>query len=455
MTGQNKFQLCILPTQMGKTFITINKILEKIKYDPSEGRSVHFVLTMNTLLNNKQFANRLSDIKEEHGENAVAIFASTYKGDLTHIDSLCKLINFSKDPVKMPKIIVACSNYRRFDDCFKYMEFLNNNKTAISRGFVYFDELHKYIKSKKADIRGNIEKMDKYDIVHGIMAMTATPDILWNKSNEDKEDYWSKITVVNIAEYNENNYFGWEDMEFKHTKFNLSDDVDEENTCESKLCYSELYNIKYAETIIHSYPEILDDGSRTFIPATRKRITHNIIRNIVMAANPKCVVVTLNGVEKNIRYLNDEGKLVTIDLVIKSGELGDLIAGHLHENMIFAKPLVITGYLCVGMGQTLVSKDLGTFTTAILGYSKITNDNLYQLFGRITGRIKGWMPNTIKTQVYCSKINSTICKKMEECAKNIVAKHNGKQLDNEKYREPINEDQDIINNFNGAKVLED
>ena len=100
-----------------------------------------------------------------------------------------------------------------------------------------------------------------------------------------------------------------------------------------------------------------------------------------MAANPKCVVVTLNGVEKNIRYLNDEGKLVTIDLVIKSGELGDLIAGHLHENMIFARPLVITGYLCVGMGQTLVSKDLGTFTTAILGYSKITNDNLYQLFG--------------------------------------------------------------------------
>ena len=199
----------------------------------------------------------------------------------------------------------------------------------------------------------------------------------------------------------------------------------------------------------------MSDGSRTFMPATRKRVTHNIIRNIVMKANPKCVVVTLNGVEKNIRYIDDEDKYVTIDLVIKSGELGDLIAGHLHENMIFARPLVITGYLCVGMGQTLVSRDLGAFTTAILGYSKITNDNLYQLFGRITGRIKGWMPNTIKTQVYCSKINSIICKKMEECAKNIVAKHNGKQLENDKYREPINEDQDIINNFDGAKVLED
>jgi len=74
MTEQNKFKLCILPTQMGKTFVTINKILDEIKHDPSEGRSVHFVLTMNTLLNNKQFANRLSDIKEEHGKKHSCYF---------------------------------------------------------------------------------------------------------------------------------------------------------------------------------------------------------------------------------------------------------------------------------------------------------------------------------------------------------------------------------------------
>ena len=451
MTDQNKFQLCILPTQMGKTFVTINRILDEIKYDSSKGRSVHFVLTMNTLLNNKQFANRLSDIKKEHGENAVAIFASTYKGDLTHIDSLYKLICISNDPAKMPKIIVACSNYRRFDDCFNYMKFLENNETSITRSFVYFDELHKYIKSKKADIRGNIKKMDSYEIVHGIMAMTATPDILWNKSNEDIDDYWSKITIVNIAEYSEYNYFGWEDMDFKHSKFVLEEEDDDEHD----LYYNELYNIKYAEAIITKNPEILADGSRTFIPATRKRVTHNIIRNMVMKFNPNSVVVTLNGTEKNIRYTDDEGKEIAIDLVLKSGELGDLIAYHLKENMIFDRPLVITGYLCVGMGQTLVSKDLGTFTTAILGYSKISNDNLYQLFGRITGRIKGWSDKTIRTQVFCSKINSTICRKMEECAKNIVAKHNGKQLSNDKYREPINEDKAIIKNFAGLNLLQD
>ena len=350
----------------------------------------------------------------------------------------------------MPKIVVACSNYRRFDDCFKYMEFLNNNETAISRSFVYFDELHKYIKSKKANIRGNIEKMDDYDIVHGIMAMTATPDVIWDKSNEDPDDYWKKITIVNIAEHNECNYFGWEDMEFKHCRFVL-----EEDSNEYDLYYNELYNIKYAESIIEKNPEILSDGSRTFIPATRKRVTHNLIRNMVMKINPRCVVVTLNGVEKNIRYTDEEGKEVVIDLILKSGELGDLIAYHLRENMVFGRPLVITGYMCVGMGQTLVSKELGTFTTAIFGYSKITNDNLYQLFGRITGRVKAWAPETVKTRVFCSKINSTICRKMEECAKNIVAKYNGVQLCNEKYREPINDDKDIIKNFAGVNILAD
>tara|TARA_B100000795_G_scaffold268098_1_gene254317 strand:- start:2362 stop:3669 length:1308 start_codon:yes stop_codon:yes gene_type:complete len=435
---------------MGKTFVTINKILEEIKHDPSKGRSVHFVLTMNTLLNNKQFANRLSDIKEEHGQNSVAIFTSTYNGDLTHIDSLCKLIRFSKDSDKMPKIIVACSNHRRFIDCFNYMEFINKTETSVKRSFIYFDELHKYIKSKNINIRGNIEKMDNYDIVHGIMAMTATPDVLWKKSNEDVDDYWSKIAIINIDKHNENNYFGWKDMEFYHSKFVLEEDSNEEN-----LYYNELYNIKYAEAIIHKNPEILIEGSRSFIPATRKRKTHNLIRKIVMKANPECVVVTLNGVEKNICYFDKEGKCEKIDIVFKSGELGDIIALHLHENMIFNRPLVVTGYLCVGMGQTLVSKDLGVFTTAIFGYSKITNDNLYQLFGRITGRIKNWTDNTIKIKVFCSKINSTICNKMEECAKNIVAKHNGVQLGNDKYREPINDDKDIIKNFAGVNILED
>ena len=119
-------------------------------------------------------------------------------------------------------------------------------------------------------------------------------------------------------------------MDFKHSKFVLEEEDDDEHD----LYYNELYNIKYAEAIITKNPEILADGSRTFIPATRKRVTHNIIRNMVMKFNPNSVVVTLNGTEKNIRYTDDEGKEIAIDLVLKSGELGDLIAYHLNRSSI-------------------------------------------------------------------------------------------------------------------------
>jgi len=44
---------------------------------------------------------------------------------------------------------------------------------------------------------------------------------------------------------------------------------------------------------------------------------------------------------------------------------------------------------------------------------------------------------------------------MEECAKNIISKYNGVQLCNDKYREPINDDKDIIKNFAGINILAD
>ena len=81
----NKFNLCVLPTQMGKTFVIVNKIMESLEQDEERGRSIHIVLTMNTLLNNKQFSNRLSEVNDKYGDGSVCVFASVYKGDYKHI----------------------------------------------------------------------------------------------------------------------------------------------------------------------------------------------------------------------------------------------------------------------------------------------------------------------------------------------------------------------------------
>jgi hypothetical protein len=123
---------------------------------------------------------------------------------------------------------------------------------------------------------------------------------------------------------------------------------------------------------------------------------------------------------------------------LKEGELGDLIANYMEANNISERPLVYIGFICVGMGQTLVSEKLGSFTAAIFGYDNILNDTMYQLFGRITGRFRNWDKRKKATDVYSTKRCKNICQVMEECAKNVVAKHGGKKLDSNKYLEPFN-----------------
>jgi len=58
----HKLLLCVLSTQFGKTFMAINCITDELDKDNTNGKSIHIIFTMNTLLNNRQFAKRLSDV---------------------------------------------------------------------------------------------------------------------------------------------------------------------------------------------------------------------------------------------------------------------------------------------------------------------------------------------------------------------------------------------------------
>ena len=84
-TFVSKFILGVLPTQMGKTYTVISKINTDISQDNEFGRSIHIIFTMNTLLNNKQFAKRLEDIEKTYGKGSVCVFSSKYDGKYTHV----------------------------------------------------------------------------------------------------------------------------------------------------------------------------------------------------------------------------------------------------------------------------------------------------------------------------------------------------------------------------------
>lgn len=431
----NKFNLCVLPTQMGKTFIMINRIKENLVDDDIRGRSLHIVFTMNTLLNNKQFSNRLECFNKNYGNNAVCIFTSIYNGPYEHINKVEKLFDIMKskeDIGNMPRIIVACSNRIRFCNCFDFIHKLSNEDTNIKRVFIYFDELHKYISNSKYNIRAQIESLNNLNIVSMLYGMTASPNNIWCNNNIG---FWSKIKIINIEEqYNENNYIGVDDIEFICSNYNYSSF---ENFNET-----ECFTINFIIKTLEKYPNILSDNSRVFIPVNTKRKTHYYIRDYIFGIRKDAIIITINGIDKNIKYkilnTNELTELTELTIpIILNGELGDFIAEHIDTNNLYNRPIVFIGFNCVGMGQTLVSEKLGNFTSAIFGYNKILNDKMYQLFGRITGRFKNWK-NYKKTYVYCTTLCKHISYIMEKCAKNIAVNHNNKLLDNTKYLEPFN-----------------
>ena len=56
-----------------------------IEDDDIEGRSLHIVLTMNTLCNADQFTKRLSRFSEKHGNESICVLASKKIGNFTMI----------------------------------------------------------------------------------------------------------------------------------------------------------------------------------------------------------------------------------------------------------------------------------------------------------------------------------------------------------------------------------
>jgi hypothetical protein len=80
---------------------------------------------------------------------------------------------------------------------------------------------------------------------------------------------------------------------------------------------------------------------------------------------------------------------------------------------------VTTGFLCVGMSQTLTHRLTGTFTSAIIGIPPVSADDISQLVARCFGITKGWR-TYFQTKVYCpTKIRDQVAG-LEACIINFM-----------------------------------
>lgn len=417
-------------TQMGKTFTAISKILTLVKQDDELGRSIHVVFTMNTLLNNKQFAKRLETIEKMYGEGSICVFSSKYDRKYKHVKNRDELLGVCANKATCPRVVVMCGNKIRYKDGVEFIKVLDkNNISGIVRVFAYYDELHKYI---NPTLRLQIEELHNLDIIKGITALTASPDKIF-----EDVGFWSNIELIQLDDFSDENYVGYKNM-----VFNCVDDFfTNPYVRPSAFDFEEKdrQTLGFINSVLTKYPEILGDGTRSFIPAHIRQVGHNAVRDLVFKIKKNAVVVVLNGVEKTLQYKDSFGNTKTLPLTSSDEEACETISRLVLHHNLQDRPIVITGLLCVGMGQTLAHKTLGSFTSAIFGHMDLTNDDIYQLFGRITGRMKNWGSKYIETQVYCPTTIMNRCIVMEECARNMASNHNGEVVSQETYREPMSE----------------
>lgn len=446
MEGDSKFTLCVLRTQIGKTFTAIQQIQTQIDNDSVDGRSLHIITTMNSLLNNEQFSSRLNHIENTYGKNSICIFASKYTGKYKHVKNREELQGICMDLHTCPRVVVMCSNTVRFEDGLQFIKVLHENQTRIDRIFCYYDELHEYISET---LRTQIEEIHTFPIVKSILALTATPYKIWKN-----EGFWSTLRILHLNNYSDNNYVGCNDIQFDCIEIG-----DEPYIRPKLLDYDtlDLHTLQYIRHILELHPSILSDHTFSFIPAHKRRSSHVAVRELLFSINPECVIVMINGTEKSLQFINELGTQTiyfnseykkTVN-GIEIEEACDIIARIVKEHNLENRPLVITGLLSVGMGQTLTHPELGSFTTAIFSHLDLTNDEMYQLFGRITGRMKHWN-KYVRTNVYCPQTVMHRCKIMEECAHRMILEYNGATITREEYKLPM-KDKCVTDNIRAKK----
>ena len=425
-----KFNLCVLTTQFGKTFTAISKINTYIQEDNEFGRSIHIIFTMNTLLNNSQFVKRLEVLQNTYGKDAICVVSSK-KSELEckHVNNGLELQGLCSNKKTCPRVIVMCSNNTRRKDGVDFLEFINDNSNIINRAFVYYDELHDYINDK---VRSQIEQIHNLDIVKGIISLTASPDKIWTDKG-----FWSKLRLIRLDDLSYKNYAGYKDM-----IFNCIDDYFEMPYIRpSPFNFDELDKQTYGfiKHVLNKHPEILGENTFSFIPAHIRRIGHDSVSKLILEVNNEAVVVVINGTKKIIKYKDCNRILIEVPLKSKNEEVCETISRLVIDHNLQNRPIVITGFLCVGMGQTFTNKTLGSFTSAIFGHLDLDNDKMYQLFGRITGRIKHWGFNYRQTNIYCPTTIMNRCIVMEECSRNMAFNYNGENVSHEDYIKPMNQ----------------
>lgn len=402
MEINTKFQMISKPVQIGKTFECIDQIKQHIEMDEMDGRSLHFIFTQNTMLNQSQFFERLPFDK-------VITLGSKKKANDNHINTLLEMEGSLLGSKTGKNIVVMCSHDKRFQNIRDFCQKYDQEKHPFcQRIYIYIDEIHEYISL----CQNFINSIKELKIVKKIIGLTATVGPLF--------EFFEHFMLANYQCSNYDNYQSLSQHIFIHP------DVESKTT------------IEYAEKVLEMfYDDFYVDGKRTFIPSGVKKCTHDDMKDLIVSkANGKNIIVlVINSQHKCFYYINN-GVEKIVENQNSNLQISDNISEFVKKHYLQNVPLFVTGHKCIKVGITICNSDIGAFTSSVISHHMMSpykdsckyESNLYQLVGRTTGNVKIY-EGFYNTKIFCTTKVRDIVLPMERRATNLDVKA---QLDQNK-----------------------
>lgn len=380
----SKLNILTLPTQGGKTFTCIKKIEERIFFDDIMGKSIHIVMTQNTLMNQAQFLGRIQSHK-------VISFGSKSLTAIDHANNRFELIGkFQTNPNF--SVIVCCLNDTRlkdFKEMFNQNQFFGNSDISV---YMYFDEVHETISMCKPFI----EEFSRYPFIEKLTCITATPERIAREFNIEKiSDFLQKLEPTQVIDKN---------FYYK---------IGEQKKCLNPSLENEPI-VDYTMRIVKNYHQyFFRPYAKNFVPAHVSKKSHLEMKDKLLQFNSLALVIVINTNIKKLFFYNAQGIMQEIDLFQKPEKtkrkekkemkpklnMSVIISDILIMYQLQSRPLFITGHECISVGVTFCGPEFGSFTNSVIYFPNMLQDDLYQFAGRTTGNIKT-MPNFEPTTIF-------------------------------------------------------
>jgi len=459
---ESKLSLVIRKPQEGKTFICI----ANIKNDLS--RTIHIVLTMNTIDASSQFFGRLKNVI---GCKRIVVFNSN-----KHSACDCHYAKTSSDVFELImtkdiKVIVCCAHDKRFRESIPQIIRLANAMEIKPKFVIHIDEAHQYIPSNINYIRA----FNQSPVVNEIIGYTATPNGIWRTSEDPLfhkiliRDVESELAIIRSPDYfgvERCTFINYEELDHKELQQASEIDINIpasvlkfaniEEGSKHPLWYgdswyfdagNELLLLAFVTFILPQMQILNDCFSYHFIPAYNRKATHYQIVDIILKSFSNANVIVMNGngiVLFRMREILGEKKsyICNTDEMVKKSvpkELREQEEKKLTEPSYMIQQLIkntpncptfITGFTCVGMSVSLIGEEIGNFDSVVMAHQHYGCDKLYQLC-RFLFNYSIWSAESrarIKTTKFYSLTNSVVqtCLKYEENVEKMCTEFAGK-----------------------------